>query len=101
MTGTEWLLAAILLLCALFSGAIAALQLTQNGKPVNKLYHPEKDNPAPFFRQSGILFLMIAVLFVMLVAAVLLHQKRMLYFVCGWILVTAVYAVVSTAKLPK
>ncbi|HBI85407.1 MAG TPA: hypothetical protein DDX71_03840 [Ruminococcus sp.] len=101
MTATEWILVIVLFLCAVFSGAIAGLQLTENGKPVNNLFDPEKDDPKPFFRQSGIVFTLIAVLFAVNGIAVLLHEKRMFYIAGGMAAAIVIYVIASTAKMQK
>lgn len=61
----------------------------------------ESMNKKPYFRQSGVVFALIGVTFLLNAVMVATKRKEIFYFVLGMLAVTVIYAIVSTIRIEK
>ncbi|MBR5364563.1 MAG: DUF3784 domain-containing protein [Oscillospiraceae bacterium] len=102
MTGTEIVILVILILHAAAAFVLGGLQLTGRGPLLNSQYPAEqapKPDPKPYYRQSGIILLLVGVMMLVNAAAVFLHSSRLTLANAVIIPVIVIYTIVSTAAM--
>ena len=96
--------AIIIGLIAVASFIISILQFKEKGFLFNNAYiwaskeERQRMDRRPHYRQSGVVFSLIGILFLLLALEVLLNAGWLLYVFWGVVILTVVYAVVSSIK---
>ncbi|MBQ3570201.1 MAG: DUF3784 domain-containing protein [Methanocorpusculum sp.] len=96
--------AIIIGLIAVASFIISILQFKEKGFLFNNAYiwaskeERQRMDKRPHYRQSGVVFSLIGILFLLLALEVLLNAGWLLYVFWGVVILTVVYAVVSSIK---
>ena len=96
--------AIIICLIAVASFIISILQFKEKGFLFNNAYiwaskeERQRMDRRPHYRQSGVVFSLIGILFLLLALEVLLNAGWLLYVFWGVVILTVVYAVVSSIK---
>lgn len=94
----------VLLLIAAGLIAVSALQFLEKGPLLNNawLFASEQErktmNKAPHYRQSGIVFGLLGVIFALIGLETILHTGWLYYIVWATAFATVIYAVVSSVK---
>lgn len=92
---------------AAVSLVLGILQLNERGVPLNNAYldaSKEKKqtmNKAPYYRQSGIVFMLLTLIFALLTAAVVFRVSLLSYLALGICAATVIYAIVSAVMIEK
>ena len=92
---------------ALAAALLSVLAFRHKGPLLNNawLFASKKEresmDTAPYYRQSGVVFALIAMVFLLNGSAALLEAVWLSYAATGVIVITAVYAVVSAAAIEK
>ena len=102
------------IICTIIFGVLAIAcfvigfrQYSQKGILLNNAYiyssQSERDtmDKKPYYRQSGIVFLLIGVMFLINALEFILTTGWLFYLVIGIVVVTVVYAIVSTLIIQK
>jgi len=98
------IVAIIIGLIAVASFIISILQFKEKGFLFNNAYiwaskeERQRMDRRPHYRQSGVVFSLIGILFLLLALEVLLDAGWLLYAFWGVVILTVVYAVVSSIK---
>lgn len=98
------IVAIIIGLIAAASFIISILQFKEKGFLFNNAYiwaskeERQRMDKRPHYRQSGVVFSLIGVLFLLLALEVLLDAGWLLYAFWGVVILTVVYAIVSSIK---
>lgn len=101
----EIILAVILFLIAAFAFFMSALSFMERGILFNNAYiyaskeEREAMNKKPHYRQSAIVFLLIASIFLLNGISVLFNIDWIFYIVIGVVLTTLAYAIISSIKI--
>lgn len=99
-----------MILClAIAAGAFIAsyFQFREKGILLNNawLYASKEErealNKKPYYRQSGVVFALIGITFLLNAVMVAVKQKEIFYIVLGMLVVTVIYAIVSTIRIEK
>ena len=92
---------------AVVSSVLEVLQLNERGVPLNNayLFAPKEKkrsmNKAPYYRQSGIVFMMLTLVFALLTAASVFRVSLLSYLALGVCAATLIYAIVSAVMIEK
>lgn len=103
----ELIVGIICLTLAAASVILGIVQLCEKGKPFNNsyLFASEQERKTmdlkPLFRQSGAVFLLIGVIFIINAAGCLLKNSNIFYLLIPVIAGTLIYAVVSSVAVNK
>ena len=93
---------AFCLIAAIVCLTVGIMQLNERGIPLNKAYlyasneKKQSMNKLPYFKQSGILFILMSVIFSLLAASVLFGMELLSSIALGLFAVVVIFAVVST-----
>ena len=95
-------------ICAIVLGIIAAicfvigiLQLCEKGFLLNSAYTSKEKNKKPYYKQSGIVFLLVGLIFLFNTINLLIKSTRLFYVVISIIIITFVFVAVSAIKMKK
>ena len=83
---------------------IAGLQFAEKGFLFNNAYiHASKQeresmNKKPYYKQSGIVFLIIGIIFVVNAVDIIVQTNWLIYVVLGLVVVACIYAITSSIK---
>lgn len=86
---------------------LGVLQLNERGVPLNNAYlYASKEkkqtiNKAPYYRQSGIVFMLLTLVFALLTAAAVFWVSLLSYLALGVCAATLIYAIVSSVMIEK
>lgn len=103
----EIILFVVLIAAALTCFIAGAFQLNEKGTPLNNayLYATEKEresmNKSPYYRQSGIIFILLGVISLINSAEVLLKTGKLIIAVLAVAALAIIYAAVSSSKIKK
>lgn len=90
----------IVLMCISgIAALISILQFLQIGKPLNSLYRDKSRDAKPYFRMSGIIFALIAVINFLNVLTVWLETSWLTLLICPLVSVMMIYVYVTAQKL--
>ncbi|MGN1320218.1 MAG: DUF3784 domain-containing protein [Acutalibacteraceae bacterium] len=99
---------AILLgILALICFVLGYMQLTQKGILLNNAYlyaseqERQKMNKKPYYRQSGTIFILIGIIFVLNAIEIKLRTGWLIWLVIGVVIIILNYAIVSTVKIEQ
>lgn len=102
MTAVEIVLLVILIVSACAFWLLGVMQLLQRGPLLNNLYPADQENkpdPKPYFRQSGIVFLMAGAMMLVNACAILFHNSRLTLLNALIIPAIVLYVIISTAAM--
>ncbi|MBQ7647165.1 MAG: DUF3784 domain-containing protein [Clostridia bacterium] len=105
MTATELIVAIAVFLIAGITAALGVMSFMERGPLLNNafIYSSEEErkkiDKAPYYRQSAIIFCLVSVVFIIIGLSVVLQNPKIALLELPVIAVTAVYAVVSAAKI--
>lgn len=103
----EIIVASILLAISIFAIIMSIRSFMEKGFLFNNAYiyaskqEREKMNKKPHYRQSAIVFLLLSLIFLLNAIAVLLEVNWIFYIVVAVVIVTLIYAVVSSITIEK
>ena len=103
----EMIVAIMLGLIALTCFVISFLQFRKKGFLFNNayIYASEKEretmDKAPYYKQSGIVFALIGIIFAVNAVDLVLQTNWLIYLVIGTIVIAIVYAIVSSRAIEK
>lgn len=89
------------LICAVVCLVIGIMQLNERGIPLNNAYlYASKEkkqsmNKTPYFKQTGVVFILLAVVFALIAAAEFFRIEWLSYLALGFGAVDVIFAVVS------
>lgn len=98
---------AFCLIAAIVCLAVGIMQLNERGTPLNNAYlYASKEkkqsmNKSPYFKQSGIVFILLAVIFTLLASSIAFRTAWLEYLSLGVCAVAVIYAVVSSVIIEK
>lgn len=98
---------AFCLIAAIVCLVVGIMQLNERGIPLNNAYlYASKEkkhsmNKSPYFKQSGIVFILLAVIFGLLASSVVLRTEWLSYLALGVCGVVVIYSIVSTVIIEK
>ena len=107
MTLTKIIIAVIIFLIAIGSFIISFFQLNNRGFLFNNAYlyaskeEREKLDKKPHYRQSGIVFVFIGIIFLLNAIELIVETGWLFYVVMIVTFITIVYAIVSSIKIEK
>ena len=105
MEASKIIISVILFIIAIGSFVISYLQFNERGFLFNNAYlyaskeEREKMNKKPHFRQSGIVFILIGIIFLLNSIEVILESGLIFYAVLTVTLIAIIYAIVSSVKI--
>ena len=103
----EIIIASILFAVSVFLFFMSARSFMEKGFLFNNAYiyaskqEREKMNKKPHYRQSAIVFLLLGLLFLLIALAVLLEANWICYVGIALVIVTLIYAIVSSVIIEK
>ena len=103
----EIIIASILFAVSVFLFFMSARSFMEKGFLFNNAYiyaskqEREKMNKKPYYRQSAIVFLLLGLLFLLIALAVLLEANWICYVGIALIIITLIYAIVSSVIIEK
>ena len=103
----EIIIASILFAVSVFLFFMSARSFMEKGFLFNNAYiyaskqEREKMNKKPHYRQSAIVFLLLGLLFLLIALAVLLEANWICYVGIALIIITLIYAIVSSVIIEK
>ena len=103
----EMIVASILFAISIFLFFMSVRSFMEKGFLFNNAYiyaskeEREKMNKKPHYRQSAIVFLLIGLIFLLNAIAVLLKANWIFYIVAAVVIVTLIYAIVSSITIEK
>ena len=103
----EIIIAVILALISIISFVIAYFQYQEKGLLLNNasLYSSKEElsklNKKPYYRQSAVVFLLIGFIFLINAIDVVIKTKFLFYGVIGLIVITILYAIISSVRIAK
>lgn len=103
----EIIIASILFAVSVFLFFMSARSFMEKGFLFNNAYiyaskqEREKMNKKPHYRQSAIVFLLLGLLFLLIALAVLLEANWISYVGIALVIVTLIYAIVSSVIIEK
>ena len=103
----EIIVASILLAISIFAIIMSIRSFMEKGFLFNNAYiyaskqEREKMNKKPHYRQSAIVFLLLSLIFLLNAIAVLLEVNWIFYIVVAVVIVTLIYAIVSSITIEK
>lgn len=98
---------AFCLIAAIVCLAVGIMQLNERGILLNNAYlYASKEkkqsmNKTPYYRQSGIVFIMLAVIFALIAAAAAFQTELLSYLALGVCAAVVIYAIVSAVIIEK
>ncbi len=107
MTGIEIGLSVFLALLAVVFFVMSFLQFANKGYCFNNAYiyaskeERETMDKKPYYKQSGIVFLLLGAADLFTLAAVIFHAMKLIGISSGIVAATVVYAIISSAKINK
>lgn len=102
MSAFEFVLLTILAVSACIFFWLGVMQLLHRGKPLNNLYPGDaekKPDPAPYYRQSGIVFLMTGAMMLVNGCAILFHNSKLTLMNVVIIPAIVLYTIISTSAM--
>ena len=102
MSSFEIALLIILLASACVSFLLGVMQLLHRGKLLNNLYPGDaekKPDPAPYYRQSGIVFLMTGAMMLVNGCAILFHNSKLTLLNVVIIPAIVLYTIISASAM--
>ena len=103
----EIIIASILFAVSVFLFFMSARSFMEKGFLFNNAYiyaskqEREKMNKKPYYRQSAIVFLLLGLLFLLIALAVLLEANWICYVGIALVIITLIYAIVSSVIIEK
>ena len=103
----EIIIASILFAVSVFLFFMSARSFMEKGFLFNNAYiyaskqEREKMNKKPHYRQSAIVFLLLGLLFLLIALAVLLEANWICYVGIALVIITLIYAIVSSVIIEK
>ena len=103
----EIIIASILFAVSVFLFFMSARSFMEKGFLFNNAYiyaskqEREKMNKKPYYRQSAIVFLLLGLLFSLIALAVLLEANWICYVGIALVIITLIYAIVSSIIIEK
>ena len=103
----EIIIASILFAVSVFLFFMSARSFMEKGFLFNNAYiyaskqEREKMNKKPYYRQSAIVFLLLGLLFLLIALAVLLEANWICYVGIALVIITLIYAIVSSIIIEK
>ena len=103
----EIIIASILFAVSVFLFFMSARSFMEKGFLFNNAYiyaskqEREKMNKKPYYRQSAIVFLLLGLLFLLIALAVLLEANWICYLGIALVIITLIYAIVSSVIIEK
>ena len=103
----EIIIASILFAVSVFLFFMSARSFMEKGFLFNNAYiyaskqEREKMNKKPYYRQSAVVFLLLGLLFLLIALAVLLEANWICYVGIALIIITLIYAIVSSVIIEK
>lgn len=97
----------VLSILALAFLIMGILQLFQKGFLLNNAYiyaskeERERMNKKPYYIQSGVVFISIALVFVVVILSVILNEIKLLFIEAGLVAFVIVYTIISIIKINK
>ena len=101
------IIASILFAVSVFFFFMSVLSFMEKGFLFNNAYiyasnqEREKMNKKPYYRQSAIVFLLFGIVFLLLALAVLLETYWLSYVCVAVVIITIIYAIVSSVTIEK
>lgn len=86
---------------------VGIMQINERGIPLNNGYLDASEekkksmNKTPYYRQSGIVFIMLSVIFALISAAVAFQTELLSYLALGVCAAVVIYAIVSAVIIEK
>ena len=103
----EIIIASILFAVSVFLFFMSARSFMEKGFLFNNAYiyaskqEREKMNKKPYYRQSAIVFLLLGLIFLLIALAVLLEANWICYVGIALVIITLIYAIVSSVIIEK
>jgi len=103
----EIIIASILFAVSVFLFFMSVRSFMEKGFLFNNAYiyaskqEREKMNKKPYYRQSAIVFLLLGLLFLLIALAVLLEANWIFYVCVAVVIITLIYAVVSSITIEQ
>lgn len=97
------ILGLVAVICFIFS----FLQFAKKGVLFNNAYlyaskqEKEKMNKKPYYKQSGIVFLFLGVIFLINAVNIILQTKWLFYIIIGILIFLIIYAIISSIRIDK
>ena len=101
MSTTEIVTVFVMFVLAFTAFIVGAMQLSCRGPLLNSLYpsdQTDKPDPKPYYRQSGVVMVLVGVIMLVNAAAIFLHNSKLCFINAVLLPVTVVY-VIGTAAL--
>lgn len=102
MSAAEIVLLVILIVSACAFWLLGVMQLLQHGPLLNNLYPADRENkpdPKPYYRQSGIVFLLAGAMMLVNTCAILFHNSKVTLLNALIIPAIVIYTIISTAAM--
>lgn len=102
MSAFEIVLLVILIVSACAFCLLGVMQLLQRGPLLNNLYPADRENkpdPKPYYRQSGIVFLIAGAMMLVNTCAILFHNSKVTLLNALIIPAIVIYTIISTAAM--
>ena len=99
--------AIFLIILALICFVLGYMQINQKGILLNNAYlyaseqERQKMNKKPYYRQSGIIFILIGIIFILNAIEIKLRTGWLIWLVIGFVVAVLTYAIVSTVKIEQ
>ena len=107
MTVAEWIVAIFLFLLSGAMALFAVLHFLQRGFLLNNAYlyaskkEREEMDKKPYYIQSGVAFLLLFIVFLLNGLSIVLHVRWLVYVALPFIVLTVVFAILSTIWINK
>ena len=86
---------------AVISFVIGILQLCEKGSLINSAYTSKEKNKKPYYKQSGIVFLLIGLMFLFNAINILIKTTWLFYAVISIIIIIMAFVAISTVRMKK
>lgn len=99
--------AIFLIILALICFVLGYMQINQKGILLNNAYlyaseqERQKMNKKPYYRQSGIIFILIGIIFILNAIEIKLRTGWLIWLVIGVVVAVLTYAIISTVKIEQ